>query len=180
VTDENWYPIRRSSIRNDPSQQLFRFVRKRWRAVTRVRYFRKTLGTSQALTRLRPAQITSIVRNNQGSALITVASTAGIAVDAYIFRAGHNGNWMARRVSRAKPYRAQPPCWWPFTPQQATLANNGANGKRAHRGVHATHRSYAKCSGMGATTGSLFDKPTLPEELSGTQPLQHSAEHSHT
>lgn len=71
--------------------------------------------------------ITSIVRNGQGSALITVASTAGIAVDAYISVqgttvVGWRGGYRVLSVPTATTLLVA------ITPQQATLANNGANG----------------------------------------------------
>lgn len=71
--------------------------------------------------------ITSIVRNNQGSALITVASTAGIAVDAYISVQGTTvigwrGGYRVLTVPSATTLLVA------ITPQQSALANNGANG----------------------------------------------------
>lgn len=118
--------------------------------------------------------ITSIVRNNQGSALITVASTAGIAVDAYISVQGTTvigwrGGYRVLTVPSATTLLVA------ITPQQATLANNGANGNV----LTAAYMQLIEVTQMlwdGATTGSLLItdltgrivwNPTSPA-LSGT------------
>lgn len=71
--------------------------------------------------------ITSIVRNNQGSALITVASTAGIVPDQFISvqgatPAGWRGGYRVLTVPSATTLLVG------ITPQQSSLANGGAVG----------------------------------------------------
>lgn len=105
--------------------------------------------------------ITSIVRNGQGSALITVASTAGIAVDQYISVqgttvVGWRGGYRVLMVPSATTLLVG------ITPQQSTLANNGANGNV----LTAEYMGNIEVTQMlwdGATTGSL-----LVTDLSGT------------
>jgi len=105
--------------------------------------------------------ITSIVRNGQGSALITVASTAGIAVDSYISVqgttvTGWRGGYRVLMVPSATTLLVG------ITPQQSTLANNGANGNV----LTAAYMQNIEVTQMiwdGATTGTL-----LVTDLSGT------------
>jgi len=118
--------------------------------------------------------ITSIVRNNQGSALITVTSTAGIEVDEYIpvqgtTEIGWRGGYRVLTVPSATTLLVA------ITPQQAALANNGANGNV----LTAAYMQLIEVTQMlwdGATTGSLLItdltgrivwNPTSPA-LSGT------------
>lgn len=71
--------------------------------------------------------ITSIVRNNQGSATITVASTAGIVQDQYISVQGTTIiGW--RRGYRVLNVPSATTLIVGITPDQWLLANNGANG----------------------------------------------------
>ena len=73
------------------------------------------------------AAITSIVRNNQGSALITTTAPHGMAVDQYISIQGTTvTGW--RGGYRILTVPSTTTLLVAITPQQATLANNGANG----------------------------------------------------
>lgn len=120
------------------------------------------------------AAITSIVRNNQGSALITTTAPHGMAVDQYISIQGTTvTGWRGGYRILAVPSTTT--LLVAITPQQATLANNGANGNV----LTAAYMQLIEVTQMlwdGATTGSLLItdltgrivwNPTSPA-LSGT------------
>jgi len=104
------------------------------------------------------ASISSIVRNGQGSALITTSGAHGIAVDAYISVQGTTTEKGWRGGYRVLMVPSTTTLLVGITPQQSLLANNGANGT-------VLTAAYTQ---LIEVTQMLWDGPTAADVLSLT------------